>query len=894
MSSDNQTTPTTDNEVPKEPSETPAVEPSNNNAIDVHALKERIIATNKLFKYLSDAKNELAAREAQISTLNTNLGLSIKSLQESDDKCKKLAEQVQTLENQLKAKSVHFDSLSETNKKLKNDLRTQADLAKRMGSSAAEFRIAKDQVAKLTEENKQLKESLSKLQAERDQLDEDAMETNINHNLTVESLQEEINDLKLSLTTDDSALVSLKLQLEMEQKKLIKADAHSKALEERLSQSNEQIRQLKLEKSRQAEGSSQINAESMEQMKRVHTEEVESLKGQIQQLSAKLERKVAVPISANPSTHPDLSKKYHKLQAEYQFIKRTNAFLEQELRRLLENEAEQRGFGSDNDLEDADKEYLRSSPTKPAPAQATVQRSNVVAPRTSALSNKPSPPKEPVVKSRDPRLAYQQQQQQQQQAAATEEESLLQQKSGLIAPAPQINATKTVKKRKSLLEKFANAKNPSKVLERAKAPASSNSSAPTLLKKRLHNEVDSENQTAATCSTVAPVSEAMPTNVTTAPASKRTKPDYHLNHVIEELFNRQNGKLLPTLDECKEILPNLLEEMHDCYTRIKSTAVPTDTELAQFGASELHLPKSVDQREKLYAWFLVSLFKVNRDEFDQFMFKFAKSISNCPPAKTPLNHRLVRLVRLFVVACKAEESLGRLRSLIYGLFRTKAFHSTIIPILLNAGIMWKESFSFEATNPQFTSLPNTFVSSIYFISCNSSSVKNMNGMYDQLSTIFNWPSQPKPILECVQDALAILQSDYFKQLHAEDRGKFDLLSFNLITSFELAFIVLDDWNQTYDVFIRTQLWPLLNAEVIDVVAMELLGVLARLGISNDPTKPNKPGVVTLLDTFSTIIKLGEDIDPNEKHLQFAATKAMAAVAGSHRDYRKFLLCINDI
>lgn len=57
MSSDNQTAPTTDNEVPKEPSETAAVEPSSSNAIDVHALKERIIATNKLFKYLSDAKN---------------------------------------------------------------------------------------------------------------------------------------------------------------------------------------------------------------------------------------------------------------------------------------------------------------------------------------------------------------------------------------------------------------------------------------------------------------------------------------------------------------------------------------------------------------------------------------------------------------------------------------------------------------------------------------------------------------------------------------------------------------------------------------------------------------------------------------------------------------------
>lgn len=85
-----------------------------------------------------------------------------------------------------------------------------------------------------------------------------------------------------------------------------------------------------------------------------------------------------------------------------------------------------------------------------------------------------------------------------------------------------------------------------------------------------------------------------------------------------------------------------------------------------------------------------------------------------------------RLVRLFIVACKAEQSFGRLRSLIYGLFRTKAFHSSIIPILLNAGIIWKESFMLEETQPQFTSLHNTFVSSIYFISCQSSSVKNVS------------------------------------------------------------------------------------------------------------------------------------------------------------------------
>lgn len=167
-------------------------------------------------------------------------------------------------------------------------------------------------------------------------------------------------------------------------------------------------------------------------------------------------------------------------------------------------------------------------------------------------------------------------------------------------------------------------------------------------------------------------------------------------------------------------------------------------------------------------------------------------------------------------------------------------------------------------------------------------------MHQQLKAVFNWPSQPKQILECVQDSMDILQSIQFKELNTKDKPTFDLLSFNLITSFELAFIVLDDWKQTYDVFIRTKLWPVLNMEIIDVVAMELLGVLARLGISDDPLKSDKPGVVTLLDTFSTIIDLGEDIDPNEKHLQFAATKSMAAVAGNHYQYKKFLVKLHDI
>lgn len=69
MSSDNQTTPTTDSEAPAAAESSS----SNSNAIDVHALKERIIATNKLFKYLSDAKNGNVSQADQAGqTWSTN------------------------------------------------------------------------------------------------------------------------------------------------------------------------------------------------------------------------------------------------------------------------------------------------------------------------------------------------------------------------------------------------------------------------------------------------------------------------------------------------------------------------------------------------------------------------------------------------------------------------------------------------------------------------------------------------------------------------------------------------------------------------------------------------------------------------------------------------------
>lgn len=603
---------------------------------------------------------ELTIRETQISTLNTNLGLSIKNLQESDEKYKKSIGQVKSLENQLKSKSAQVDSLTEANKTLKNDLRKQADLSKRMGSTAAEFRIAKDQLTKLTEENQQLKESISALQTEKDQLDEDAMETSINNNLTIESLQDEISDLKSSLTNNDSAVVSLKLQLTNEQNKALKANTNIKSLEQNLYQSNEQIRhlntQLHAEKIRnQQQAPIHAGHDEIDNLKRMHAEEINKLKELIQQLNAKAERKVAIPSTSHIASHPDLIKKYHKLKGEYQLIKRKNIFLEQELQNLLTNESENRGIATDSDPDDM--EDVFSFGINMPFAHDVV---------TSASKSSPSSTVKPMQKSvatplvptlnyqllKDPRLQHQQhqrqtseearpqQQQQQQQRQALEEtrlqqqqhqrqiseEARLQQKSGLIAPPSQMKPSKLPKKQKSLLVKFANAKNPSKVLERAKAPVTSTTPTTTPSKKRPFTEIESDDHKVDSTSTSSSSSSsstttttATTTTTTTSAAAaststillKKAKADYHLNHVIEGLFNKDNGKLLPTKEECRDIAHKLLEEVQECYTRIKSIVVPAEFNLVPFGVSDLMLPKTMDYREKVYAWFLVSLFKVD-------------------------------------------------------------------------------------------------------------------------------------------------------------------------------------------------------------------------------------------------------------------------------------------
>ncbi|KAI8640366.1 hypothetical protein BD408DRAFT_434336 [Parasitella parasitica] len=917
MSSVNENTPSTsssntNSERPDNTNETSTPSPSssapNNAALDVHALKERIIATNKLFKYLQDAKKgKSLAKFFLDATLKANLGLSVKNSQESDEKYNKVADQVKVLEDQLKAKSFQIDSL-------KNDLRKQADLAKRMGSNAAEFRTAKDQVAKLKEENQKLTETISKLQAEKDQMDEEAMETSINHNLTIESLREEITDLQSSLTTDDSELVSLRLQLSAEKSKASKAALHIKSLEQSLQQSNEQIKELNvqlLEKEPQQAPTSATN-DNMDNIKRMHAEQVNSLKQQISQLDSKLERKAALPPTTQSAANPTLLKKYHQLKGKYQLMKKTNVFLNQELQSALSNASEDRGLTSDSDPDSASHESsddaniptlvdLETSLPESAKIPTANQHSSTL-PRPKSANASKAPPVSLVQHrnpSRDPRLAHQPNQHQE------TEELGLQQKSGLIAPPPQGTATKLPKKRKSLLLKFVNAKNPSKVLERAKAPTASNTTALALSKKRSHSSIQNDDQATESASNQvdsAPANAAAATTSTTASTasssatdvpSKRIRADYHWNHVIEGIFNKSHGKVLPTRVECKEITLHLLDEIQDCYSRIKSAAVLTDSSLVPFGASDLELPKSMDHREKVYAWFLVSLLKVDRQEFNSVMFKLAESTKNCPVSKAPINNKLVRLIRLFAIVCKAEDSLGRLCTLVYTLLRIPAFQSSLIPSLLNVGFVWKESFAFVSADPHFDSLHNTFVSCIHLVSCRSSSTKNLKQMEAQLSTLFNWPP-PKLVLDCIEDSMKILQSTYFKELHANDRSKFDLLSFNLITSFELALVVLDDWKQTYDIFIRQRLWPLLSMEVIDVVAMELLGKLARLGISDDPLKADKPGVVTLLDTFSTIIDLGKDIDPSEKHLQFAAARSMVAVAGNHHHYKKFLANVHGI
>lgn len=164
---------------------------------------------------------------------------------------------------------------------------------------------------------------------------------------------------------------------------------------------------------------------------------------------------------------------------------------------------------------------------------------------------------------------------------------------GLIPPPPIIPPTPTKpttnNSSKSKLEKFANSRNPSRLIGSNPTPVS---------KKRPSKTVD----------------------VSELPEPKKQKQDSKYLKIADQSVNTKYT--LPSHIDLSHELESILSEIDACYEKIKSAANPSelsDTTFGIPGGLRISVPGTVDKREKLYAWLLWALVHENTEAYDKVL-----------------------------------------------------------------------------------------------------------------------------------------------------------------------------------------------------------------------------------------------------------------------------------
>ncbi|KAI9360997.1 hypothetical protein BD770DRAFT_383923 [Pilaira anomala] len=97
------------------------------------------------------------------------------------------------------------------------------------------------------------------------------------------------------------------------------------------------------------------------------------------------------------------------------------------------------------------------------------------------------------------------------------------------------------------------------------------------------------------------------------------------------------------------------------------------------------------------------------------------------------------------------------------------------------------------------------------------------------------------------------------------------------------------WKKLYNGFILQRMWPLLTNENLDETAIEIMAVLGVLGLSNDPTKPDKPGVQQIFDLMLRVYNVGDVISK----IQVTALQGATMLsANDHTRIKKLKSCID--
>ncbi|CEG72718.1 hypothetical protein RMATCC62417_08226 [Rhizopus microsporus] len=824
----------------------------------IESLKGRIIATNKLYKYLTSAKQDAEEKAKKIASLNNSLEEAQRIIDTRDKEYKSLETKYNQLlassgddpvELQNKIQSLQQAILTLTQEKQKAEsavssntiyikqLEAQCESlretsGKKTHGSAkqnAEIKRLQQELKTKTQEVQELKEQLEEEREQKDKVEDELMELQINHEM-VNTKQKETNDelqeFKQKYETLDSEFNQLKDAYGKLQTKLIMAE---KAATEAIA---------KAEAASHASQPIYNDSSLKEQLQTAKAElklskfENEFLRNQIKSMYINQEK------SGNQLSDEETTTTTHDLS----FSSTTSTPVQPpkpiQKRSLVTPHKKSPASSAippalPSSLVNSNETSSKTQQALPPPVskpllKLTPTRSPVVQPATTPLSLSrtttpptSSTPSTSIPKEQIDKTAYR--------------------VTGLIPPPPIIppppTKPTTSNSSKSKLEKFANSRNPSRLIGSNPTPVS---------KKRPSKTVD----------------------VSELPEPKKQKQDSKYLKIADQSVNTKYT--LPSHIDLSHELESILSEIDACYEKIKSAANPSelsDTTFGIPGGLRISVPGTVDKREKLYAWLLWALIHENTEAYDKVLKALSAIVAERIQSTKPQTI-LMRYMRLVSILCKEHDDLSRMRVICFDIVRYSKCVANTTACLLNVACIYNESISLIEQQQQQQRQPwelQTVICSAVAHMVNASHNKTVKETYSRIVTLCQWasPHDIVPLQSVISQVAITMKSPNFKELHNKNKAAFKQQMFCIIKSLELAFSTINNWTTIYNDFIRNTLWPMIGDEVLDGLCLELLGVLGSLGVGEGAAGHDKSGVMVLLHKLMSVLKA--DLSPGRCH-----------------------------
>ncbi|KAI9485631.1 MAG: hypothetical protein EXX96DRAFT_545848 [Benjaminiella poitrasii] len=450
------------------------------------------------------------------------------------------------------------------------------------------------------------------------------------------------------------------------------------------------------------------------------------------------------------------------------------------------------------------------------------------------------------------------------------------QPSTTTAAAAGRKPAKVSKRKESRLSKFVNAKDPAKFLSKGKdVPA----------KKGTQGRKSVKRDSSHFSEMIITAQENL---------RKRQRAESPVLHDFQHQYLNK-GELPPsTFFDGKA--SDILRELELQETKFSSGLFFDQPEFEQYGVQDVltvNVFTGMSSYEKLFALLLTRMGLVNPEQYTTFM-ELLTNIITRHTSKEIFDKMILHYIRLAtIVIHTVNNDTELIRMMIMEVYNSKSPRTNVIAALTNVGYLWPDAFMMQhdkATSP-FSLWEEAFQASIILAVKKYRIEPQVLNLYEKVVNLFGWKSMPPTVSEIIDRSLKLLSGQEVVQLHGLNKGmSFEHLKYNLVRALEIAFVSLDNWQETYDVFIRTKLWPLLNGKATSVICIELLGVLGSLGLSKDQNKKDEPGVLVLVTTLVQILEMGDVVDEESKNIQFAACKALLTIAGNskqkHVEYAK--------